>query len=140
MCVVRQGRRRETRNCDSKPETITDKMEIDFTTDPWINKRVLKLFLPSQKEHPKDAIARRIDILMEARSEPDGYKEIIDGGHEYSNCTIKDIIKLNDKCIYLISALTIALKHFPKKNMERVLPRSKSNLQHICYTLFRMNN
>ncbi len=52
---------------------------------------------------------------MEARSEPDGYKEIIDGGDEYSNCTKKDIIKLNDKCIYLISALTIALKHFPKK-------------------------
>jgi hypothetical protein len=41
----------------SKPETITDKMEIDFTTDPWMNKRVFKLFLPSEKEHPKDAIA-----------------------------------------------------------------------------------
>jgi hypothetical protein len=36
----------------SKPETITDKMEIDFTTDPWINKRVFKLFLPSENEHP----------------------------------------------------------------------------------------
>ncbi len=90
-------------------------MEIDFTTDPWINKRVFKLFLPAEKEHPKDAIARRIDILMEARCEPDGHKLILEGGDEYNNCTKKDIIKLMDKTMYLISALTIALHDFPKK-------------------------
>ena len=75
-----------------KPDTVRsqpegNKMEIDLSTDPWSNKRVFKLFLPTENEHQKDAIVRRIDILMEARTEPDGNKEIIDGGDEYSNCT-----------------------------------------------------
>jgi hypothetical protein len=75
-----------------KPDTVTsqpegNKMEIDTSSDPWGNKRVFKLFLPTENEHPKDAIARCIDILMEARTETDGYRETIDGGDEYSNCT-----------------------------------------------------
>jgi hypothetical protein len=32
---------------------------------------------------------------MEARTEPDGYKEIIEGGDEYSNCSKKDTITIN---------------------------------------------
>jgi hypothetical protein len=48
-------------------------------------------------------------ILMEARTEPDGYKKIIERGDEYNNSTKKDMIKLND------------LKSFSKKNMEGLL-------------------
>jgi len=40
----------------SKPETIADKMEIDFTTDPWINKRVLKLQKKYKNENKKNKI------------------------------------------------------------------------------------
>ncbi len=90
-------------------------MEIDLSTDPWNSKRVQKIFLPVEDEHPKDAVARRIDILMETRTAPDGYKTIINGGDEYNNCSKRDIIKLNDKCIYLISALNTALNNFPEK-------------------------
>ncbi len=72
-----------------------------------------KLFLPSCEEHPKDAIAHRIDIIMDARCVPDGHKSNIEGEDEHNNCTKKDIIKLTDKCRYLISALTIALHKFP---------------------------
>ena len=76
------------------PETVQSRteenaMEIDLTTDPWCNKRVYKLFLSSENEHPKDAIARRIDILMDARTEPDGYKSVIEGGDEHNNYTKK---------------------------------------------------
>lgn len=59
---------------------------------------------------------------MDARSnkqEPDGHKSIIEQGDEHSNCTKKDIVKLlMDKCIYLISALIIALHNFQKKHGE----------------------
>jgi hypothetical protein len=33
---------------------------------------------------------------MDAKIELDGYKEIIEEENEYSNCTKKDIIKLNN--------------------------------------------
>jgi hypothetical protein len=57
---------------DDKPDTITcqlddNKMEIDLMSDPWSNKRVLKLFFPTENEHPRDAVARC--ILMEAITE-----------------------------------------------------------------------
>jgi len=56
---------------------------------------------------------------MDARynkEEADGHKSIIEQGDEHSNCTKKDIVKLlMDKCIYLISALIIALHNFQKK-------------------------
>jgi hypothetical protein len=67
-------------------------------------------------EHQKDAIASRIDILMDARTTTVGYKSIINGGDVHDNCTKRDIIKLNDKCLYLISALNTALTFFPEKN------------------------
>ncbi len=72
-------------------------MEIDLATDPWNSKSVHKMFLPVENEHTKDAIAHRIDILMDARTAPDGYKSIINGGDEHNNCTKRDIIKLNNK-------------------------------------------
>jgi hypothetical protein len=43
-----------------------------FSLDPWNDKRTFKLFLAVENEHPKDAIARRIDILMDVRIEPEG--------------------------------------------------------------------
>jgi hypothetical protein len=58
-----------------------------------------------ENKHQKDAIARCIDILMDARTAPDGYKNIINEGEEHSNCTKRDIIEINGKCIYLISVL-----------------------------------
>ena len=90
-------------------------IRIDTVFDPWDDTKVRQLFLPDVSEHPKDAIARRIDILMDARTEPEGYKSIIEGGDKLNNCTKLDIIKLNDKCIYLISALTLALLSHPTK-------------------------
>jgi hypothetical protein len=96
-------------------------MELYLTIVPWGSKCVHKLFLPSCDEHPKDAVARHIDILMDARCEPDGHKSIIEGGDEHNNCAKKDIITLMDKFMYSISALTAALHNFPKKNMERLL-------------------
>ncbi len=96
-------------------------MEIDLATEPWNSKRVHKLFLPVEDKHPKDAIARCIDILIEARTAPDGNNTIINGGDEHKNCTKRGTIRLNDKCIYLNSALNTALNSFPEKNMERQL-------------------
>jgi hypothetical protein len=52
---------------------------------------------------------------MDARTAPEGYKSIIEGGGKFNNCTKLNIIKLNDKCIYLISALTHALLSYPTK-------------------------
>ncbi len=62
-----------------------------------------------------DVIARYIDVLLEACTEPEGYKKLVLGGDEYNNCTERDKIKLNDKCIYLITALSNALNHYPTK-------------------------
>jgi hypothetical protein len=95
---------------------MEEQIEIDLATDPWNSKQVHKLFLPVGNEHPKDAIARWIDILMDARTTTDGYKCIINGGDVHDNCTKRDIFKLNDKCLYLISALNTALTCFPEKN------------------------
>jgi hypothetical protein len=46
---------------------------------------------------------------MDARYEQDGHKSILKGGDEHKNSNKKDIIKVIDRCMYLISALTIAL-------------------------------
>jgi hypothetical protein len=55
-------------------------IRIDTVFDPWDDTKVRQLFLPDAGEHPKDAIAQHIDILMDARTEPEGYKSIIEGG------------------------------------------------------------
>jgi hypothetical protein len=67
------------------PETVQSEteetaMDVDLTSDPWCNERVYKLFLPSECKHPKYVIACCIDVLMGARTEPDGYKSVIEGG------------------------------------------------------------
>jgi hypothetical protein len=90
-------------------------MRIDTVFNPWDDTKVRQLFLPDAGEYPKDAIVSCIDILMDAQMEPEGYKSIIEGGHTLNNYTKLDIIKLNDKCIYLISALTLALLSHPTK-------------------------
>ena len=40
---------------------------MDYEYDPWDDIKVRKLFAPLEDQHPMDAIARRIDIFMEAR-------------------------------------------------------------------------
>ncbi len=69
---------------------------MDYKYDPWNDIIVRKLFVPLKDEHPMDAIARRIDIFMEARKTVEGYKN----GDPYDNCTEVDKIKLQDKAIY----------------------------------------
>jgi len=92
-----------------------EQMQIDYIYDPWEDQKIRQLFLPSEGEHPMDAIARRIDLLMEARTSPEGYKMVVEGD-THGNCTGLDKIKILDKCLYLISALSIALNGYPKKN------------------------
>jgi len=41
-----------------------------------------------------EAIVRRIDILELARTDPNGYMEIIEGGDKHGNCTDLDILKI----------------------------------------------
>jgi len=90
------------------------KILIDYEYDPWDNTKINKLFAPEKDEHPMDAIARRIDIFMEARKTIDGYKKLIIGGDPYDNCTQAEKIKLQDQAIYLIAALSLALINYPK--------------------------
>ncbi len=78
-------------------------MQIDYTYDPWEDQKIHNIFLPDEGEHPMDAIARRIDLLMEACTSPEGYKMVVEGGDIYGNCTELDKIKIIDECLYLIS-------------------------------------
>ena len=103
-------------------------MQIDYIYDPWEDQKIRQLFLPSEGEHPMDAIARRIDLLLEARTSPEGYKMVVEGGDPYGNCTDLDKIKILDKCLYLISALSITLKMYQKKHLDCMLRRSKQSL------------
>ena len=45
---------------------LSEKMQIDLVFDPWDDNRTRKLFLPAENEHPMDAIAKRIDLLIDA--------------------------------------------------------------------------
>jgi hypothetical protein len=61
----------------SLPEPVISHNKIGFqqpafSLDPWNDKITFKLFLAVENEHPKDAVARRIDILMDVRIEPEG--------------------------------------------------------------------
>ena len=63
--------------------------------DPFEDPQARKLFLPSEASwHPRSSIARRIDLLREVLSEPDGHKKIILGGDPYNNCTELNKIRL----------------------------------------------
>ena len=77
-----------------------EQMQIDYIYDPWQDQKNRQLFLPSEGEHPMDAIARRIDLLLEACTSPEGYKMVVEGGDPYDNCTELDKIKILDKCLY----------------------------------------
>jgi hypothetical protein len=65
-------------------------MQIDYIYDPWEDQKFIILFLPDEGEHPMDAIARKIDLLMEARTSPEGYKMVVGGGDAHGNCTELD--------------------------------------------------
>jgi hypothetical protein len=70
---------------------------VSMRFDPWEDTKVRMLFLPfSDVEHAKDMIAQCIDILFDARTQPEGYKTIVAGADQYNNCTKLDILKLNE--------------------------------------------
>jgi hypothetical protein len=68
-------------------------MQIEYSFDPWEEKKISQSFSPLPDEHPLDAIARRIDILMDVRKTPKGYKTILEGGDPNKTCTELDNIK-----------------------------------------------
>jgi hypothetical protein len=88
-------------------------MQMDYTYDPWDDKKVYLLFLPNGGEHPKDAVAPRIDLLLEARTSPDGYQMVVEGGDPYGNFSELDKIKILEKCLYLIAALSMSIISTP---------------------------
>jgi len=88
---------------------------MEFHYDTWDDTKIRQLFLPLQDEHPLDAIAGRIDALVEARTTEKGYKLVIEGGDPFDTCTDLDIIFILEKSMYLVSALTIALTSYPTK-------------------------
>jgi len=103
----------EPENQAPKPASQAPSMQIEYSFDPWDDKKIRQLFSPLPDEHPLDAIARRIDILMDVRKSPEGYKLIVEGGDTNETCTELDKIKLQDKSIYLIAVLRNALKGYP---------------------------
>ncbi len=61
---------------------------------------------------------------------PDRYKSIIHGGGKHNNCTKRDTIKLNDKCIYLIIMLNTALNSFPKNSWRNSCEESSKTFRY----------
>ncbi len=98
-------------------------MQIEYNYGQWDDKQIRQLFgVPEgSNEHHTTAITHHIDLLLESHTEPEGYKKIVLGWDEYNNCTERDKIKLNDKCIYLITALSNAFKHYPEETSEAML-------------------
>jgi hypothetical protein len=47
-------------------------MQIDYIYDPWEDQNIHNLFIPDEGQHPMDAIARRINLLMEAHTSLEG--------------------------------------------------------------------
>ena len=86
----------EPENQAPKPASQAPSMQIEYSFDPWDDKKIRQLFSPLPDEHPLDAIARRIDILMDVRKSPEGYKLIVEGGDTNETCTELDKIKLQD--------------------------------------------
>ena len=61
----------------------------------WDSKDAKNLFVPKKSDvSMHKAIIRRIDILELARTDPNGYMQIIDGGDEHGNCTDLEILKI----------------------------------------------
>ena len=87
----------------------------------WYSAEAVKLFvLASIKEDTWDAIAQQIDILESAWRQPNGYKNVIIDGDPFDNCTENDMLKVREKCLFLIKALRLALLNCPNK-MECML-------------------
>ena len=110
-------------------------MQMDYTYDPWDDKKVYQFFLPNGGEHPKDAVARRIDLLLEARTSPDGYQMVVEGGDPYGNCSELDKIKILEKCLYLIVPyLATPERHGPPVAKKLAIPAAFFQL-HIMNAL-----
>jgi len=94
-------------------------MVVTAVADPslapwWDSKDAKNLFVPKKSNvNMCKAIIRRIDILELARTDPNGYMEIIEGGNEHGNCTDFDILKIQEKCLFLRKALRLGLKNYP---------------------------
>ena len=71
--------------------------------------------LASIEEDMKDAITWWIDILERAWMQPNGYENVIIDGDPFDNCTENDILKVREKCLFLIKALRLALLNYPKQ-------------------------
>jgi hypothetical protein len=59
-----------------------------------------QLFPISPAEHPLDAIARRVGILIHVRKMPEEYNFILEGGDLNETWTELHNIKLQDKSIF----------------------------------------
>jgi len=66
-------------------------------------------FVPKKSDaNVHEAIVWSIDILELARADPNGYMLIIEGGTEQGNCIDLDILKIQEKYLFLIKALKLA--------------------------------
>ena len=90
---------------------------FDPTKAPhWYSAEATKLFVPASiEEDTWDVIAWRINIFESAQMQPNGYKNVIIDGDPFNNCTENDILKVREKCLFLIKALRLALLNYPKK-------------------------
>jgi hypothetical protein len=65
-------------------------MQIELMFDLWDDNRLQKMLLPAENEHPMDAIARKVDLLLGTQTKPDGNKLILEGGDPLNNATELD--------------------------------------------------
>ena len=79
----------------------------------WYKEEAVKFFMPKIDEHPKDAITHRIDLFYEARLTPDGYKKVINRGDPHNIASETDKLVLQEKCLFLMSALNDAIENYP---------------------------
>jgi len=118
---------KECNDCEvelkEEPITAKNQMEIEYSYDTWDDSKIRQLFSPSKDEHPLDAIARQVDLFIEARTTEKGYKLVIQGGDPLENCTELEIIFLLDKCMFLLAALNNALLYYQKKNGRSAVKR-----------------
>jgi hypothetical protein len=71
----------EPENQAPKQESQPPSMQIEYSFDPWDDKK-RQLLSHLLNEHPLDAIARRIEILMDVRKTPEGYNLILEKGNQ----------------------------------------------------------
>jgi hypothetical protein len=71
----------EPENQAPKQESQPPSMQIKYLFSLGMIKKS-QLLSPLLDEHPLDAIARRIDILMDVRKTPEGYNLILEKGNQ----------------------------------------------------------